>query len=377
MTAESLRMTVDTSFRAGVDGRVAALAERPDGRILVGGHDLRRNRDYEGLVLLEANGSVAPSFRVHVDGPVETLAIDQQGRIVVGGSFLSVNQQPRSRIARLSADGVLESGFCPSFDGDVLDVVVLDGGRLLVAGAFERVESGGEVKFRPGLVRLDPDGSLDPSFRPRFGTSDLEDWPRLAVKSIALDKDGDYVVGGSFTTVNGAACLNIARISTDGEHDASFRPNPDGSSATDWPYMEVNAVAVESDGSVVFGGDFQAIEGRPVSNFARILPSGKLDRDFNASMDGPVFALSVLGDAKYFVGGHFGVVGNLDYYMMRGASNATLIHRTGIHFNYPVAADVEYPVLAVLQCRDESVVFGCAHPDEELGVLIRLRPDPS
>lgn len=377
MSVEPLRMRVDSSFGAEVDGRVAALAESADGRILVGGYKLLGDIDLEGLVRLNVDGTIDSGFRPKVEGSVEAIAVDNQGRIVVGGSFRSVNQQLRSRVARLLSDGTLDREFCPGVDGEVRDAVVLDDGRILLAGSFEQVECKGEVKHRPGIVRLNPDGSLDSSFRPRFAGADLEEWPRLEIKAIAIDANGNYVVGGSFATVNGVACLNIARINPDGEHDAGFRPNPDGSSATDWPYMEVAAIAIESDGSVVFGGDFQSIQGRPVSNFARVLPSGELDRDFNASMDGPVFTLAVLGDAKYFVGGDFKIVGNLDYYMLRGASNATLIQRTGIHFNYPVAADVAFPVLAVLQLRDGSVVFGCEFRDEVHGVLTRLLPDAS
>lgn len=58
---------------------------------------------------------------------------------------------------------------------------------------------------RNRIVRLNSDGSLDTSFNPGTGADGL-------VRSIALQPDGNVLIGGNFTTVNGVARPYVARL---------------------------------------------------------------------------------------------------------------------------------------------------------------------
>lgn len=58
---------------------------------------------------------------------------------------------------------------------------------------------------RNNLVRLNPDGSLDPSFDPTGG-------PDGRVHDIAIQPDGRIVIGGEFMHVNGIYGPRIARL---------------------------------------------------------------------------------------------------------------------------------------------------------------------
>ena len=61
-------------------------------------------------------------------------------------------------------------------------------GQILIGGDFTAVNGIG----RNGIARLNPDGSLDPTFDPGQGATN-------AVRAIAIQLDGNIVVGGSFT----------------------------------------------------------------------------------------------------------------------------------------------------------------------------------
>jgi hypothetical protein len=73
----------------------------------------------------------------------------------------------------------------------------------------------------PGLVRLNEDGQIDHSFHCQAG--DVQ-YGRL-VMDIAVQEDGRIVICGPFTVVNGVKCQHIARLNPDGSLDDTFK-NP-------------------------------------------------------------------------------------------------------------------------------------------------------
>ena len=91
----------------------------------------------------------------------------------------------------------------------------LKDGKFLVAGGFGKMNGEGF----PGLVRLNEDGQIDHSFHCEI-TSSL---PRRPVMDIAVQEDGRIVICGSFTAVNGVKRLYIARLNPDGSLDDTFK----------------------------------------------------------------------------------------------------------------------------------------------------------
>src|SRR5436190_2256283 len=67
-----------------------------------------------------------------------TLALQPDGKILVGGEFWSVNGTPRNRIARLNDDGSLDPTFNPGAGPDygVTAIAVQSDGRCIVGGLF-------------------------------------------------------------------------------------------------------------------------------------------------------------------------------------------------------------------------------------------------
>ena len=84
-------------------------------------------------------------------------------------------------------------------------------GKIIIGGDFNGV--GG--KYRDGLARINPDGSLDTSF---LGGVDG------IVRSVAVQADGKILVGGTFGQCQGFACTSLARVTPGSFLDTTFKP---------------------------------------------------------------------------------------------------------------------------------------------------------
>ena len=101
-------------------------------------------------------------------GMVSSLATQSDGKIIIGGNFNGVGGKYRGGFARLNPDGSLDTSFKGGVDGWVQSVALQADGKILVAGNFGQCQG----YARPSLARLNPDGSLDTTFNPRLGAGD-------------------------------------------------------------------------------------------------------------------------------------------------------------------------------------------------------------
>ena len=175
---------------------------------------------------------------------VGATAVQPDGKIILAGNFNSVLGVPRSNIARLNADGTLDTGFDPKANGPVNSVVVQADGKVLLGGAFTTLQPNGAAaaSARDRIARVNADGTLDTGFDPKANSG---------VQCVAVQADGKVLLGGAFTMLqpNGAAAPTarqyIARVNSDGTLDTSFDPK-----ANSFVY----SVAVQADGKMLLGG---------------------------------------------------------------------------------------------------------------------------
>ncbi|MEP6512045.1 MAG: delta-60 repeat domain-containing protein, partial [Dokdonella sp.] len=225
--------SVDVTFDPNADGTVNTLAVQPDGKLVVGGGftTLAPNggtaitRQY--VARLNVDGSVDLTFDPNANNFVAALALQPDGKLVVGGDFTSLSPNsgtaiPRNRIARLNADGSVDTTFDPNANGTVTALALQPDGKLVVGGTFTTLSpnSGGAI-MRNRIARLNVDGSVDMTFDPSANSS---------VVALALQPDGKLVLGGFFTSLspNGGGALtrnHIARLNADGSVDTAFDPN--------------------------------------------------------------------------------------------------------------------------------------------------------
>ena len=260
------RLNADGSVDAGFDPRasnfVRAMVLQPDGDILLGG----------GFTSLQPNGAVAGTTRnriarIHADGSLDavfnprasnnvySVVLQPDGKILLSGTFGSLQPNGasastnRSYIARVNADGTLDTAFDPNPSGNEVDCLLLQpDGKILVGGSFYNFQPKPGIisTSRRNMARLNADGTVDPVFDPSPTAN-------RSVYSLALQADGKVILGGSFTTLqpNGAASTTprnfIARVNADGTLDSGFESNPNGS---------VYSVGLRADGKVLVGGGF-------------------------------------------------------------------------------------------------------------------------
>ena len=81
-------------------------------------------------------------------------------------------------------------GFNPNADNYVLVLAIQSDGKILVGGVFNNIS--GQV--RPGLVRLNSNGSLDTLFKPNLSQNN-------GVSVLTLQPDGKILVAGFFNNM--------------------------------------------------------------------------------------------------------------------------------------------------------------------------------
>ena len=297
--------SLDLSFNpvSGINRLGTSTAVLGDGKLLIAGYFYNTatgTRQY--VSRLNANGSVDSSYNSNIPyspyyARVYSIALQPDGKLLVGGNFTEVNGTPRNGIARLNANGTLDSSFNPGtgVDQSVNTIALQEDGKVLIGGPF----SGVNGTARPYLARLNVNGSVDSSFKPGSGIADT----RASLWAVAVQPDGKVLIGGSFTSVSQASHSGIARLRTDGSLDSSFNAITDGNGA-------VLSLAVQPDGKVLIGGTFTTVNTISRNRIARLNADGSLDPTFDPGF-GPsnnVLSLALQPDGKVLIGGLFGTV---------------------------------------------------------------------
>ncbi len=234
--------TLDAAFTPQLNGNVYALTVQPDGRILVAGaFTTAGNQSRPYVARLEADGRLDASFNTGggPDKPVRALALQPDGRILIAGEYGRVAGQPRGGIARLLADGSLDETFAPltGANGIVHAVGLAADGKILIGGAFTQYDG----VDRGRVARLNPDGTLDPTFDVGTGANDT-------VFALVVQPNSAVLIGGDFTEVDGLPRQRIARL----HGDERFRLNLLQFSAASYTVAEDARVATIT---VVRAGD--------------------------------------------------------------------------------------------------------------------------
>ncbi|HEX5221710.1 MAG TPA: hypothetical protein VFZ59_19250 [Verrucomicrobiae bacterium] len=362
----------DPTFDAGpTRNGITAMTLQPDGRLLVAGPVLQTfcdesgcHTDYYGAVVrLNADGSqdntFAPAFAEYssVTREFRSLVSLPDGKILVGGEFVSVNGTNRNGLARLNADGTLDTNFNASgLNGAVRQVIAQPDGKVLIAGNLHWID--GTNHF--GVVRLNANGSFDPTFNAGFVSVRYPDcgalfscWESTDITAMTLQPNGKLLVGiwkrllqtpldgsedlitdhysvqrlnangsndGSFVFTNSAQLgivqgiiaqpdgrllvrsggfntSQMARLDADGSWDQSFHPENVSGTA--------NAAGLQADGKILLGGAPILSPETSVQRMVRLNADGSLDTTFDSGkgLENVVSQIALQPDGKVLLGG--------------------------------------------------------------------------
>ncbi len=288
--------SLDTTFNSGngVNSTIHFLILQADNKALIGGDfttfdGFTRNR----IARLNTDGSLDVSFDsgTGADNGIFSIAIQTDNKVLIGGNFTSFDGTPRNRIARLNADGSLDSTFNPGTgaNSSVNSAVLQIDGKVLIGGSFLTYNGTGGNHH----ARLNTDGSPDVDFNPGTGANST-------IWSITQQQDGKALICGFFRSVNGVPRNHIARVNLDGSIDSTFNSNLGAN-------LPVFSLVVQPNSKIVIGGDFTSYNGTPRNRIARLNSDGSLDTVFDpgSGANGTINSLILQLDGKVLIGGNF------------------------------------------------------------------------
>jgi uncharacterized delta-60 repeat protein len=196
--------------------------------------------------------------------------------LIITGDFISINGISLNGIARLNPNGSLDTSFRPALNGAMgrlFASVAQPDGKMLVVGST--------------VLKWLPDATLDPTFHPPM------DPDLFGLTSALALSDGRIVVGGD---------SGVFELNSDGSRNTNFKLN--------FPRYSLNSWARQSDDRIVYAGNgYLAEEGIPL--VGRFNADGVLDESFRPTIAGYVHTVINLPDDRIFIGGNFTAVDNV------------------------------------------------------------------
>lgn len=222
---------------------------------------------------------------------VNDLDFVNNGKILYSGSFTDYGGWIINGLARLNSDKSIDKTFQANFNSGcwLRQTEVLSNQKIIVAGNFSSV--GGQLIN--GITRLNEDGTVDNSFLIGSGINSGG-----IVYSFLIDANNKIVLAGNFTSINGVSCHNIARLNSDGTVDLTFNTTL-GTDGT------INSIREFNNGNYAIGGLFTTYQGLSRNKIAIVLPDGTADLSFDiqAGFNGVITCIDIQMDQKILVVG--------------------------------------------------------------------------
>jgi uncharacterized delta-60 repeat protein len=269
--------TLDPNF--GHDGRATivigttaiaqAVVVQPDGKIVLGGAADIGHHEF-AAARLNANGTLDTGFgtagvtTIDSTGGAWGMVIQPDGKLILAGQTdytdLLVPNAQQFMAVRLNIDGTLDGSFGHG------GIVTLAVGKTVLGFGVALQPDGKVLLTGPGFtttgvaitVRLNPNGSLDPSFG-TDGISTFPDW--YGVNGIVRDAQGRIVL----PTVGAGAI----RLNPDGSADTTFGSGGNSIVKLGTSGGGANGAAIEPDGKILLAGA-ATIEGQTVITVIRL-----------------------------------------------------------------------------------------------------------
>lgn len=284
------------------------------------------------FALSTTTGEPSPQLPL-VDGVVNAIEPDGAGGYYIGGAFTTVGGVPRTSIARVLADGSVDSAFAPVIETDFGSGTVLSMRRgaahLFVGGDFSRVNG----QYRERFAALNPTNGSPVSFSvpvtafPReilvaganvIILASLSNGPQHIVSvnqttaatvwSTTVDgRVNAMVLAGSRVILGGQNLFpgNRVVLSLDvatGATDTTWVPGGASSGATD----SVVSLTVSASGATLYaGGSFTNFGGQPRANLAAVEIAVGTVANWAPTTDAAVTSIANSAGAGVLIGGRF------------------------------------------------------------------------
>ncbi len=272
----------------------------PDDKIVVSGRFFTDSNttaeSLRHLCVIDSTGAPLEEFpMVHcaqpIDAEIYTVDTLSDGSFIIAGQFNEVNGEAYSKIAKLNTDFTVDTSFSPVFgnSGTLVAVKLIDSQDRIWASFGPNITVLGQPEYASRIIRLLPDGTIDPSFTPPICTGYFSGTYEDPVGQFEIgaevfeDSDDTYILHGSFTELNGEAHRRIGKIEDNGTviPNAMQYTTADSAIWGSWvsqlgPVMGASIGHLERlpDGKLLLGGQFSSFGGEPYSCLVRLVQDG-------------------------------------------------------------------------------------------------------
>ncbi len=257
------------------------------------------NSDGTTNAVFDSSGNYVSGFNPNVNNLVSCIALQPDGKIIIAGAFSLIQANgaayPSSQqfIARLNPDGTYDSTYQAGTPTSILAMVMQPNGQVVVGGNFTALQNGGATNINVEHIgRINADGSTDLNYSPNAN---------FTVSALAIQADGKVIAGGAFTQFHPAEANSptyrngVARINIDGTIDSTFDPNA---------YGGVGVIVAAPNGQYLIGGSFTSVGGATATNVARLNANGTVDPTFDPAPNGPIDTIAVQSNGQILIGGN-------------------------------------------------------------------------
>jgi len=238
-----------------------------------------------------------------INGSVESVIPAPGGGYYIGGSFTRIDGVPTQRVARIRADGTLDTSFATDVQAfDTLNRLATvrtlalseDGSRLYMGGYFAL---GPTASLGRDLVAVDANTGAPVGWTPAsIG--------RTFIEAIVVRGSRVYV-GGNFAQIGGQLRNGLAAL--DSSTAAVLPWNPNVTYLPGSPY--ILTIALNDSGNTLYiGGQFTRVGGTPRLSAAAVDTTTALPTAFHPNVNGQIHAYALVGNTVY-AGGAFNRIG--------------------------------------------------------------------
>ncbi len=254
----TLAQNIDPDFQIPNVKRMANIYDtvlQPDGKVILSGEiDFYNNQPVKVIVRLNPDGSLDNTFQPELPPDIFPVYL----KVMASGDILVYESK---RLIQLSPRGALKNTLLLN---GIMSVVPLRDNRFFVC-----TNTGGLYRYRSNFKR-------DNSF------PNIDNFANGAITDIA-PQGNNFIISGTFSSVNGVAKNDLARIKANGRLDATFDT---GTGTTDY----IRSITIQPDGKILlrntYINSFNGTSG--IGGLARLNSNGSLDTSFMPLLNGYV-----------------------------------------------------------------------------------------
>lgn len=232
------------------------------------------NTEVSFVFRLQENGSVDTSFHYppQLSNAPDQIELQKDGKIIIGGSFTDSAGKYLASLLRLMPNGAIDPSFRPLVKDafTIINLCILTNQKIFASGFSLKPDGTPGVSFNALL--LSKDGQPDPNF-PGFSFATDDSGTTISLEDLGFQSNNELIIAGTNLQI-GSRIQNIYRVDSLGRVDTTFNPALTGVSN-----FKVRNIGILTNGTIgVLAGDENNVnifdrDGKRI--FAQYLPNSQ------------------------------------------------------------------------------------------------------